>query len=76
MIGAESKIFIASLWHVGVFFRPRSILQRSRDRADSETEAASGAIGSDFRFVGVGAEGDGLVAGVEAGHVALAAVDA
>ena len=46
------------------------------DRTDRDAERAAGAIGRDVGEVCLGVKGDGLVARVVAGHVALAAVDA
>mmetsp|Transcript_49425 Transcript_49425/g.107387 ORF Transcript_49425/g.107387 Transcript_49425/m.107387 type:complete len:228 (+) Transcript_49425:37-720(+) len=46
------------------------------DRADGETECASGAVVGDVGEMRLGVEVDGLVAAVVARHVALAAVDA
>ena len=46
------------------------------DGTDGDAEAAAGAVGRNMGEVCPGVKGDGLVARVVAGHVALAAVDA
>ena len=71
----KSEIFVTSLRTVRIFTRTRTVLQSTRNRTNCETQTAAGAVAVDFRFVGLGVEGDGLVARVQAGHAALAAVD-
>ena len=62
--------------YVWVLLRARAVLQRAGNWTDGEAEPAARAICGDFRLVSLGVEGNGLVAGVKAGHEALAAVDA
>ena len=61
---------------IGVFLGSGSVFKCAGNRTDSEAETASCAIGCNDWFVGVSVKGDGLVSGIEAGHIAFSAVDA
>ena len=72
---ALSKILLSSHWRIGELLRPISVLKSTWNWAYSETQAAACAIISDFRLMTLGIKSDCLVSRIEAGHIALSAVD-
>ena len=76
MMVRESEILISSLWHIGIFFRPGTILKCSWDWTDCKAKSTSRTVSCDFWVMWLRVESDGLVARIKTGHVTFSAVDA
>lgn len=70
------EILCAPVRLVGQVLGSVAILQGPRHRAHGKAEPASCTVCSNVGLMSLRVESDGLVAGVKAGHVALAAINA